>query len=66
MKILRTCADPSCSILGMGMFCIAHDAKETRVFPRGRPFLRDEPAVVVVRASRPTGRASGRIAAPAR
>ncbi len=66
MKILRTCADPSCSILGMGMFCIAHDAKETRVFPRGRPFFRDEPAVVVVHASRPGGRTSGRIAAPAR
>ncbi len=45
MKILRTCADPSCSILAMGMFCIAHDAKEPRVFPRGRPFFR-EPAVV--------------------
>jgi hypothetical protein len=38
MQILRTCADPGCSTLGMGLFCIAHDHRETRTFVRGRPF----------------------------
>jgi hypothetical protein len=40
MQILRTCADPACSTLGMGFFCIAHDHRETRTFVRGRPFTR--------------------------
>jgi len=42
MKILRTCADPYCSTLAMGLFCMKHDRQEPRVFPRGRPFVREQ------------------------
>jgi len=62
MQILRTCADPGCSTLCMGFFCIAHDRKETRTFVRGRPFLRQAAAAqtTLTAALAPRPRTRGR------
>jgi hypothetical protein len=36
--LIRRCAFPGCSTLGMGEFCIRHEPKTSRVFVSGRPW----------------------------
>jgi hypothetical protein len=36
--LIRKCAFPGCSTLGMGEFCIGHEPKTNRVFVSGRPW----------------------------
>jgi len=36
--MISACIEPGCSTLCMGLFCIVHDPKPARVFPRGRPW----------------------------
>jgi hypothetical protein len=44
--MISPCAEPGCSMLSMGLFCIAHAPKPDRVFPRGRPW----PPITVLKA----------------
>jgi hypothetical protein len=37
--MLRTCAEPGCETFVLGGFCLVHEAPQTRVFVRGRPFV---------------------------
>jgi len=55
MPLLRECAHPGCTTLTMGALCVAHEAPVTRVFPRGRPFVR---AAVVATTRAPAGGAA--------
>lgn len=38
-SMLRTCAEPGCDTFVLGGFCLVHEAPQTRVFVRGRPFV---------------------------
>ena len=39
MPLLQTCSQPGCTILTIGGLCIEHEpVRESRAFPRGRPF----------------------------
>jgi hypothetical protein len=40
MAIVTPCTAPGCETLTMGPLCIEHDVPVTRVFVRGRPFVR--------------------------
>jgi hypothetical protein len=40
--IVRTCAEPGCDTLVVGGLCLEHEVPQTRVFVRGRPFVRPE------------------------
>ena len=46
VRMLRRCAEPGCSTLGLGRMCIKHEPKLTRAFVRGRPW---PPAVSVAK-----------------
>jgi hypothetical protein len=40
-SMLHTCVAPGCSTFTLGRFCVAHEpVTVTRVFARGRPFVR--------------------------
>jgi hypothetical protein len=43
--MLTTCAEPGCNTFVLGGFCLVHDAPQTRVFVRGRPFARPVTAI---------------------
>jgi len=43
MPLLRVCAHPGCATLTTGRLCAGHEAPVTRVFVRGRPFVRPVP-----------------------
>jgi hypothetical protein len=36
--MISPCIEPGCSTLCMGLFCINHQPKPDREFPRGRPW----------------------------
>jgi hypothetical protein len=38
MSMISTCIEPGCSTLCIGLFCVAHDARPTVEYPRGRPW----------------------------
>ena len=38
-SMLTTCAEPGCGTFVLGGFCLVHEAPQTRVFVRGRPFV---------------------------
>jgi hypothetical protein len=40
MPIVTQCTAPGCETLTMGPLCVEHDSPVTRVFVRGRPFVR--------------------------
>jgi hypothetical protein len=40
--IVRQCAEPGCETLVMGGYCLEHEQPQTRVFVRGRPFVRPD------------------------
>lgn len=37
--MLTRCAEPGCETFVLGGFCLEHDAPQTRIFVRGRPFV---------------------------
>jgi hypothetical protein len=40
MSMVTKCTAPGCETLTMGLLCVEHEELTTRVFVRGRPFLR--------------------------
>lgn len=38
VRMVKRCAVPGCTTLGLGRLCIKHEPKLTRVFVRGRPW----------------------------
>lgn len=47
--MLTRCAEPGCETLVLGGRCLEHEAPQTRIFVRGRPFVR----TLTVAATRP-------------
>jgi len=61
MPVVRACSHPGCTTLTMGVLCLDHEAPVTRVFLRGRPFVRP-----VLAATAPAGAAAPDAAQPPR
>ncbi len=40
--MLKTCTEPGCTTWVLGGACLEHEQPQTRVFVRGRPFVRAE------------------------
>jgi hypothetical protein len=58
--MLSTCTEPGCNTLVFGVgACLEHEARLTREFVRGRPFV---PAVRELRAGRPARSVTQRFA----
>jgi hypothetical protein len=67
--MLTRCTEPGCETLVLGGRCLEHEAPQTRIFVRGRPFVRsvmarsptDVPGRAPVEARHALARATGNV-----